>query len=259
MKEELSPAKKALLAQWLKGRAQTQQQHIPKRPADSPLVLSFPQQRQLFLEMLDRGTAVNNLTVLLELKGKLEFEAFEASANAIVARHEALRMRFSFGLGMPVPEVLAPFELEIPIVDLREEAGDEQEAIARRLAEEAVRQPFDLSRAPLIRLKLYQLSADRNWLLLVIHHTIADGWSLGVFLKELLQNYQAIGAGHSATSPALAIQYADFAHWQIDAARAKTFEPALAYWKGQLAGELPVLDLPTDRQRDARQTFSGGT
>jgi len=256
---ELSPAKRALLEKWLKGQTNEDTTSIPRCPLNSPVPLSFPQQRQLFLELLERGTAVNNLSVFLELRGKLDLSVLEQSTNQIIARHDVLRTRFSFGLGMPAPEVLADLMITLPIVDLQEIDVTEQVAEARRLAEKEVLQPFDLTQAPLIRLKLYVLSNGKYLLLVVVHHTIADGWSLGVFLRELLAFYQAITVGKPPQAPELPIQYADFACWQTKNKRAIALEPSMAYWKKQLAGELPVLELPNDQPRGARQSFYGGT
>lgn len=257
--QELSAAKLALLEKWRKGQLKNSPIGIPPRPADRPIALSFPQRRQLFLELLDRGTAVNNLSTLLQLKGELNLAALEQSASQILARHEILRTRFAFGLGLPVPEVLAEVAIPLPIVDLRELDLEKREGEALRLAEKEVLQPFNLNQAPLMRLKLYLLGNEEHLLLLTVHHTIADGWSLGVFLRELMLFYRAISSGQTAQLPELPIQYGDFAHWQTEDARQEKMQPSLDYWKKQLGGEIPVLELPNDRPRNARQTFSGGT
>ncbi|MBZ5859379.1 non-ribosomal peptide synthetase [Flavihumibacter profundi] len=256
---DLSPAKRALLEKWLQGQAADDAPCIPRRPLGIPSPLSFPQQRQLFLELLEPGTAVNNLSIFLELNGKLDLAGLEQSANQIIARHDALRTGFSFGLGLPTPEVLADIKITVPIVDLQTFNDIEQLAEARRLAEKEVLQPFNLAKSPMIRLKLFLLSNEKKLLLVVVHHTIADGWSLGVFLRELMKFYQNNTIGKPLQLPELPIQYADFAHWQTDDKRIETLQPSMLYWKKKLGGELPVLELPTDQQRCARQTFTGGT
>ncbi len=258
--KNLSSAKRALLEKWLQGQTGNDTTSIPPRPPNIPVPLSFPQQRQLFLELLEPGTAVNNLPILLKLNGKLDLAALEQSANEIIARHDVLRTVFSFGIGLPTPEILNNLMIDIPIADLQKLNDVEQLTEARRLAEKEVLKPFDLSRAPLIRLRLYVLSNDRNLLLVVVHHTIADGWSLGVFFRELMMCYQKITGGTSYQLPELPIQYADFAQWQTDDKRIEALRSSmLGYWKKQLEGELPVLELPTDQQRAARQTFRGET
>lgn len=257
---ELSPAKRALLEKWLQGQQSVSEARgIPRRPENSMVKMSFPQQRHLFLELLDRGTAVNNLSVFFQLKGKLDLDALEKSANQILNRHEALRTHFSFESGIPTPRILHDFRLKIPVVDLQGFDKKDRMQEARRLAEKEVLQPFDLSQAPLIRLKLYVSGDDQNLLLVIAHHTIADGWSLGVFLRELMLFYQTNTNGRPAGAPELSIQYSDYAHWQTSEKRLEALQPSLTYWKKQLGGELPILELPTDEARGARQTFTGGT
>lgn len=256
---ELSPAKRALLEKWLRGQTNEDANSIGQRPPNSPIPLSFPQQRQLFLEMLERGTAVNNLSVFLELRGRLDPVALEQSTHQIIARHDALRTRFSFGTGVPAPEILEDVKIHLSSTDLRQIGAANQADAARRMAEQAVLQPFDLTQAPLIRLQLYILSEEVHRLLVVVHHTIADGWSLGVFLRELLARYQAITLNAPLQLPELPVQYADFAYWQNSQKHHHRLQSSIDYWKKQLAGELPVLELPTDRQRGARQSFSGGS
>lgn len=258
--QELSPAKRALLKRWLQGRqSDSAKPVIPRRPPDSPVLLSFPQQRQLFLELFERGTAVNNLSVFLKLKGDIDLESLEKSANLILKRHDVLRTSFSFGQGLPAPIVKDELKIRIPIVDLQNFEIARRETEARRLAEAEVLKPFDLSLAPLIRLKLYQTSEQEHSLFVIVHHTIADGWSFGVFLKELMAFYQANISGKHVQLPELPIQYADYAYWQSQQEYQAEFQKSLAYWKIQLGGELPILELPTDKQRTTRRTYAGGT
>ena len=257
--KDLSSAKRELLEKWLQGQPGDDITSIHKRPENSSLILSFAQRRQLFLELLEPGTTVNNLSVFLELRGKIDPAALEQSANQIVARHDVLRTRFYFGQGIPTPEVLPHLQIHLSITDLRHIDVSEQVHDARQIAEQEVLQPFDLTRAPLIRLRLFFLSNEKYLLLVVVHHTISDGWSLGIFLQELLTFYQAITINKLQQLPELPIQYSDFAHWQTNNAHGTVLQSSMAYWKKQLAGDLPVLELPTDQKRGAKQTFSGGT
>lgn len=258
-KTNLTPAKRALLERWQQGLVTGNAECIPLRPPDSPILLSFPQQRQLFLDLLEPGTAVNNLSICLELVGSLDLRALEESSRRIVIRHDVLRTRFHFGEGMPTPEVVSPFAMSIPVVDLREVTHDQRMTAARRLAEEEALRPFDLSEVPLIRLKLFQLELRRHLLLVVVHHTIGDGWSLGVFLRELAAFYQSLTSGTTEHLPELPIQYYDFAHWQHTGMHGVDLHSMLIFWKKRLEGELSILELPTDHRRLARQTFSGAT
>ena len=257
--KKLSLVKKALLEKWIQGEYTEEITNIPNRPVDSDIMLSFPQHRQLFLELLERGTAVNNLSVFLEFRGDISIEVLEQSAAKIIARHEILRTCFSFDSGLPVPKINEEIAISIPAVDLQQLKPAKQKLEARRMAEKEVLKPFDLRMAPLLRLVLYKLSERHHLLLVMAHHTIADGWSLGIFLRELTNFYQAIASNQSIAPPELPIQYADFSHWQSSRMNDRHMVAEMSYWKNHLSGELPVLELPTDYARSARQSFSGGT
>ena len=259
MKKDLSPAKRALLKKWLQGKSTIQSTGIPKCPSGIHAPVSFPQRRQLFLELLNRGTAVNNLSVLLELKGKLNVPVLEESANKIIARHDTLRTFFSFDKGLLVPEVMLRTKVTLSIKALQNINHAEQLATARQLAEKEVLAPFDLTKAPLIRLRLYVLSEEKHLLLVIAHHTISDGWSLGVFLKELMLFYQEIISEKIKSVPELSIQYSDYSYWQSGEKLDMDLQSSMAYWKKQLGGELPVLELPIDHLRSTKQTYTGGT
>jgi amino acid adenylation domain-containing protein len=218
------------------------------------------QERQLFLEVLEPLTAVNNLCVCMQLEGSLDLTLLQRSGSRLLARHDVLRTSFETDKGRPIVRIAPPatLELDLGIVDLRDRGpGGQVEAL--RLAELEARRPFDLTRPPLLRVRTFRLAGDTHVLLVVVHHTIADGWSVGIFLRELLSQYQRLREGHSGELPPLAIQYADFAAWQRQSLRGASLERLLDFWKQQLAGELPALDLPIDHPRLARQTFAGRT
>ncbi len=257
----LSPTKRALLEKWLQGQssANVNEPIIPKRSENSPIKMSFPQQGRLFIELLERDTAVNNLSVLLQLDGRLNLLALETSANQILERHEVLRTYFSLGMDIPRPELLNSLKIKIPVVELQELDENESLIKARQLAETEVLKPFDLSQAPLLKLTLYRLRSEKHLLLLLAHHTISDGWSLGVFLKELMSFYQSNTTGQPANIPNLPIQYFDYAQWQASEKYQASLQPSLSYWEKQLGGELPALELPTDRIPSKKLSFKGRT
>ncbi|MCM8569377.1 amino acid adenylation domain-containing protein [Gramella jeungdoensis] len=259
-KKNLSSTKRELLEKWLQGeKLEFQATSIPRRPNDSQLKISLPQQRHLFLEMLDRNTAINNLSISLELKGELNLDSFELSVNQILARHEVLRTHFFMESGIPSCEILQDLKIKVSNIDLQNIELSKRKTEAQRLAEAEILRPFDLSQAPLIRLKIYTLEEQESLLLIVIHHTIADGWSLGVFLKELMIFYQSNITGNPIDLPDLPIQYYDYARWQITKEQQAELKSSMSYWKEQLGGELPMLELPTDYAHGAKQTFEGGT
>ncbi|HYU00407.1 MAG TPA: amino acid adenylation domain-containing protein [Gemmatimonadales bacterium] len=224
----------------------------PRSPDGGVVPLSFVQERQLFLELLDPLTAVNNLAMCVRIEGSLDLARLTLGANRLLARHEALRTSFQTGRGRPGVTIAPSLEIDLGLVDLRAHEPDRL-AEAVRLATLEARRPFELDQAPLLRVRTFRLALDSHVLVVVIHHTIADGWSLGVFLRELFSDYRG------SLPPPLPIQYADFAAWQRQSLDGPLFERQLSYWKHQLGGELPVLDLPIDRPRPARQTFAGAT
>jgi len=258
--KNLSATKRELLEKWLRGeQSEFQETIIPRRPGDVQPMISLPQKRHLLLELLYRNTAINNLSVFLELKGELNFDSFELSVNQILARHEILRTHFLVGTGMPTFEILQDLRITLPIIDLQNIEKSERKNKARSLAEAEILKPFDLSQAPLIRLKIYKIGDQEFLLLVVIHHTIVDGWSLGVFLKELMEFYHSNITGKSIEIPDLQIQYYDYAHWQNTKEQQAILKTSMSYWKNQLGGEIPMLELPTDHAYSSKHTFEGGT
>ncbi|MFP5262232.1 MAG: condensation domain-containing protein, partial [Blastocatellia bacterium] len=219
--------------------------------------LSFAQQRLWFLDQWNPGNTAYNIPAAIRLKGTLNRRALEQSLNEIVRRHEALRTTFSFENEEPV-QVIAPeqpFNLEM--LDLTELPEPAREARAVELATEEADLPFDLSEGPLIRGSLLRLGEKDHALLLTMHHIISDGWSMGVFIQELAPLYEAFATGKPPSLPDLPIQYADFAVWQRENLRGEALEKQLSYWRQQLGGEIPVLELPTDHPRPPTETFNG--
>src|SRR5207244_2767762 len=141
--------------------------------------------------------------------------------------------------------------------DLGDVPEAERAAAARRLADGESRRPFDLARGPLFRASLLRLGPEDHAGLLTVHHAVFDGWSMGAFLQEVGLLYRAFTAGEPSPLPDLTIQYVDFAHWQRQWLQSGLMADQLAYWKQQLAGPLPVLELPTDRPRPAVRSFHG--
>jgi amino acid adenylation domain-containing protein len=194
------------------------------------------------------------MTGALSLSGPLQVEALKQALRTIIQRHESLRTSFQTVDGVPV-QVIDPQPVwELTMVNL---AGKETEA--EKLAYRESQTPFDLTKSPLLRVTLLKLQPEKHILLINMHHIISDGWSIGVFIRELSHLYGAFVAGKEATLPTLPIQYADFAVWQRQWLQGKVLGTQLEYWKQQLADAPPLLELPTDRPRPAIQTFQGKT
>jgi len=218
---------------------------------DGELPLSFAQQRLWFLDRLEPGSAFYNVPTAVRLQGPLNIEALERTLSEIVRRHEVLRTTFSSGEREPVQVIGEAQPLRIAVEELSSlgEAEREQEAEAQA--------PFDLSVGPLLRVRLLRLAAEDHVLLLTMHHIISDGWSMGVLIREVATLYAAYVKGEPSPLPELTIQYADYAVWQREWLQGEVLEEELKYWREQLGGELPVLDLPTDRARPEVQTYRG--
>ncbi|WP_413465005.1 amino acid adenylation domain-containing protein [Aerosakkonema funiforme] len=218
--------------------------------------LSFPQQRLWFFEQLVPGTPLCNESADVRLPCAIDVEAMEKSLNEIIRRHEIWRTTFAVLDGQPVQIIQPAAHLKLRVVDLQHLPYSEREAEALRLATEEVRQPFDLTKLPLLRASLMRLGETEHRLFLTLHHLIFDGVSLyNAFLQELATLYEAFCAGKPSPLPDLPIQYADYAYWQHQCAE-EYLQNQIEYWQQQLA-DLPTLQMPTDRPRPAAETFRG--
>ncbi|MEG3902154.1 amino acid adenylation domain-containing protein [Microcoleus sp. B4-C5] len=255
----LSPQKRELLLQRLnqKKESVSLEKILPQSRESNTFPLSFAQQRLWFFEQLNPGNFTYHIPAAVRLTGTLDARALDRSLNELVKRHEVLRTAFKTINGQPVQAIASNLELKIVEIDLRSLPETERSREVERLIFAEAKLAFDLSQAPLLRAKLLQLS-DSNWVLLLsTHHIISDAWSMGIFIHELATFYQAFSTGKPSPLPELSVQYADFASWQRQWLQGEVLETQLAYWKKQLGGNLPVLNLPTDRPRSAVQTFRG--
>jgi len=225
--------------------------------ATSEYPLSFVQQRLWFIHQLEAQTPAYNISLSVHLDGELNVVKLEQSLNEILKRHEILRTSFKVVDGQAIQVIAPDLTLSLPVVELRSLPLSQQQAEARKLAAEVAQTCFDLSQPPLLCAKLLHLDRGKYQLLLTLHHLIADGWSVGVLLKELAAIYTAFSRGKSSPLPELPIQYVDFSHWQRQWFQGAILESQLNYWKQQLVGSLPILDLPTDYARPTVQTFRG--
>ncbi|HEV7786122.1 MAG TPA: condensation domain-containing protein, partial [Thermoanaerobaculia bacterium] len=231
-----------------------------ERPAGGSPV-SFAQRRLWFLDQLDPGSAVYNIAGAIDLAGPLDGAALARALDEIGRRHEVLRTSFVVAGGEPVQVAGPPFSLAPPVADLAALPPAAREAEAERLSAAAAREPFDLSRQPLVRARLLRLAAQEHTLLVTLHHTVADGWSLGVFLRDLVTLYGAACTGRPSPLSPLPIQFADFAMREREELQGEPLERLLAYWRRRLAALPPPLALPTDRPHPAQpapQSPQGG-
>jgi amino acid adenylation domain-containing protein len=241
----LSPAeKRALLAELLRKKAHAAKSFYP---------LSDNQQGIWFLCQFAPESSIYNVSFAARLCFEVDIPAFRRSFQALVDRHPSLRTTIAVHDGKPVQQIHEHQPVHFEVTD----ASTWREAeLQPRLVEETQRR-FDLERGPVMRVRLFTRSAQEHILVLVIHHIVVDFWSLAVILNELGVLYPAEKDGRPAALPLLDVQYTDFVRWQTDMLASPAGERLWDYWKKQLAGSLPVLNLPTDRPRPPIQMFRG--
>jgi amino acid adenylation domain-containing protein/non-ribosomal peptide synthase protein (TIGR01720 family) len=242
----LSPEKRALLMQRLKQQG----------AAYDTFPLTFAQQRMWFQDQLQPGNPAYNIFSAFHLRGPLNVAALEASLAEIARRHDILRSTFITIEGQPRQVVADALVLPVERVDLRDLPPAERDRRVEEIAAADALHAFDLSRGPLLRLRLLWTAPHEHVLLLCVHHIVFDGWSVGVFRRELRDCYAALIAGQAPLLPELPIQYADYAAWQERESRSAALAEQMDYWRHQLA-DLPTLELPTDYPRPPTQTFRG--
>ncbi|MGH2507275.1 MAG: condensation domain-containing protein, partial [Ktedonobacteraceae bacterium] len=219
--------------------------------------LSFAQQRLWFLDQLQRGSPAYNISVAYRITSTLNLAALERSLNQIIQRHEVLRTTFATRDGQAIQVIAPEYTIQLAVDDLASfPLTHRTEEMQRRATAEA-REPFSLVDGPLLRVRMLQLSAVEQVLLLTAHHVVLDGWSMNLLVQELGALYNADVRGLPTPLAPLPVQYADFAFWQREWLQGEVLTTALDYWKQQLADVPPVLELPTDRPRPAVQTFHG--
>lgn len=224
---------------------------------DGKLPCSFAQQRLWFQEELAHGTSTFHIDLGMRLTGSLNCAALEQTFNEISRRHENLRTSFPVIDGDLLQVIHPPTKVSLPTINLGNLHESEREALDAKVASELLQRPFDLETGPLVRLALIRHSNGEHTLVCTMHHIISDGWSRGILMREVSSLYETFGRGEPSAVPELKVQYADFAVWQREHLQGETLERELTFWKEQLAGAPPLLELPTDRPRPQIQTYSG--
>ncbi len=225
--------------------------------AKGPVPLSFTQQRVWFFYTMDPLGHSYNMPRALRLKGRLDYQALGSSLNEIMRRHDVLRTTYAVVNEQPVQIVAPAGTLPLSVIDHGKLPESERYDRALRDASDVARQPFDLERGPVLRSTLLRLDDEDHILLVIMHHIITDGWSIGVFFREMVSLYEAFSAGNPSPLPELPVQYAGFAIWQREYLQGEVLQSQLSFWKEQLGGGLPLLQLPCDRPRPPVQSFNG--
>jgi len=227
---------------------------IAPRTGDGEPPASFAQERLWFFEQLEPPSAAYNLPVQLELRGALDAELLARALDRVIERHESLRTTFRVLDGSPRQAIAEPSGGALAVVDLGASASA---AEARRRARAEAERPFDLERGPLLRATLWRAAPEHHLLSLTMHHVVSDGWSMGILVRELGELYRAGLEKRPARLGELQIQYADFAVWQRNWLEGEELERQLDFWRRQLEGASPTLELPTDRPRGALGSTRG--
>lgn len=231
--------------------------NIPQRPDTQQVPLSFAQERLWYVYKLMPEQAAYNIPVSIHLRGMVDVARLQASFNAVIARHDSLRSVFVIDQDTPTQRIVSQLTVTIECEDLRSLAPQEQAHQLTAIEQAVVQRPLPIDHAPLYRVHLLQLDDDEFILLFVIHHIIADGWSLAVLFGEIAKIYNVQHNGKAPDLPPLPIQYADFADWQRKRLTDAQFDAQRTYWREQLAGELPLTTLPTNVVRPEIQQFVG--
>jgi amino acid adenylation domain-containing protein len=258
LRADLAEHKSELLAFLRDARNTVGSDTYPITPVEhnGPLPLSFAQQRLWFLDQLEPGSTQYNIVRAFRLRGALNVSALQQSLNEIISRHAVLRTTFRTVQGNPVQQVALVSAITIAAEDLTQLTKSKAMALTKQRVVEEYRRPFDLNTGPVIRFRLMHLSQKEHIFVVTVHHIAADGWSIGVFFRELGILYEAFTANLPSPLEELPIQYADFAVWQREWLQGEVLDTQMSYWKNKLR-DLSTLELSTDRSRPAVQTFQG--
>jgi amino acid adenylation domain-containing protein len=213
---------------------------LPRPDRDGLLAVSFGQQRLWFMAQLDPTNSVYNTVSSVSLVTPVDLKALQRAVDALVARHESLRTTFEAVDGEPFQRIHTHALIAVQV---------------GQPTPEFVRRPFDLEHGPLARVCV---NVDSGQVVACVHHIITDGWSMGIFLRELSLLYTAGRTGKAVALAQLPIQYADFAIWQRTELAGNRLSELLNFWRAELT-DLPLLDLVTDRPRPPVPSFQGGT
>jgi bacillaene biosynthesis, polyketide synthase / nonribosomal peptide synthetase PksJ/BaeJ len=258
----LSPEKQALLEKRLKGiRA------IENKPADSimrssqeSIPLSYSQQQMWLMEMLYPGNPAYNMAFGFRIKGNLDSKILESSFNEIIKRHSILRTTFSIKDNKPIQVIHKYSDIHISTVDLRNVNRPDAERQIQESASKFSTQIFDLQKLPLLRINLYKIKDLEQVLIVVLHHIVADGWSVNIIMNELIQLYEGYSKKNRLPMPVLnelKIQYSDYAIWSLEELKKNYIKHQFSFWSKNLKDDVPQLELPIYRIRPAAQTFNG--
>jgi amino acid adenylation domain-containing protein len=254
---DLSDAKRALLAQRLRGEGTGVERSVARRHSSGPAPLSITQEQLWYFSQLAPESPVYNELVTIRKTGPFDLDAFRRAFNEIVRRHEIWRTTFETTGGKPLQVVHPITDIELRRLDLSTRPRAEAEREAARLAAEQAPRPYQLDRLPLLRPLLVRFGEDDHRMYLALHHLIFDGVSLSrIVLPELTALYEAFASGRKPALTEPPLQYADYAAWSQQWTQTEEYARRMRYWRQHLQSA-PLLQLPLDRPRPPRLSFRG--
>jgi NRPS condensation-like uncharacterized protein len=254
---ELSTAKQVLLDRWRAGQWTAAPAGITKAPSVRRTRASIQQIELWNLHQRTPGTTSSTISYAAVIPARVDEGVLARSVELLSRRHETLRSTLSAEDGIVWQHVHDEPLTALAAVDLSRLGSDAALARARELANEAARQPFDLVSGPLLRVLLYQVSPDEHLLAVIVHHAIADGWSLAIAMKETARCYDAIISDTPIDLPPLAVQYRDFTEWQWQWMDGPEAREHARYWDRR-ARHHRATQLPSDSPDGDRRTFRSG-
>ncbi|MDU1350775.1 MAG: condensation domain-containing protein, partial [Clostridium argentinense] len=205
--------------------------------------LSSAQKRMYILNQIENVGVSYNIPMIMIIEGNLNINQFEKTISELVRRHESFRTAFQVVDGEPVQKIFKDIDVKITYSKARE---DEIKSKIEEFVE-----PFDLSKAPLLRVELIKLSMNKHLFMMDTHHIVSDGVSMRIFIKDFINLYKG------KELQELSIQYKDFSQWQNNILKTESIEKQREYWLGKFNDEIPVLNMPTDYVRPAVRSFEG--
>ncbi len=217
--------------------------------------VSNAQRRLWVLDQLEKDSITYNIPGSFLAEGEFDSDAFEKTYSYLLDRHESLRTVFITENGIPRQKIIEKADSNLKFIDLR--ANDDPGLEARKLADKEIKTPFNLKTGPLIRFTVIRMDDKKYLVFFNMHHIISDGWSMNVFTKEFLMSYNSFRKSKTPNLVPINIHYKDYSFWQNKRLESKDLDDQKAYWLQKLSGELPILNLPTNKLRPAVQTFQG--
>ena len=230
---------------------------IERVSREGRIALSYAQERLWFLDRLEPGLAAYNIQVKVKIRGGLKLWGMEEGIRRVMRKHEVLRTRFEEEEGGGVQVIEREEAVDIVEIDVRGMREEEQEEEVRRISKGEAEKGFDLSRLPLLRVRVIKRGEEEHIAVMTIHHIVCDGWSLGILMREVAEEYERAVRGEEMREEEMKIQYADYGEWQRGWLRGEVLERQMRYWRGQLGDGIAALELPSERPRPAIQTFKG--